>query len=65
MELLQKMGIVEKKHQQVLYLNKSVSSSLKRLSIRYDISISKLAEIILRDGIEDLRKNGVGRLKID
>jgi len=59
------MGIVEKKHQQVLYLNKSVSSSLKRLSIRYDISISKLAEIILRDGIEDLRKNGVGRLKID
>ena len=65
MELLKKMGIVEKKHQQVLYLNKSVSSSLKRLSIRYDISISKLAEIILRDGIEDLRKNGVGRLKID
>jgi len=54
-----------KKIQQLIYLNKSVASSLKLMSKRYDISISKLAEIILRDGVEQLKKNGLGRLKID
>lgn len=56
--------MLEKKKAQMLYLNKSVSSDLKRMSTRYDISVSKLAELILRDGIEDLKKNGAVRLKI-
>ncbi|MAJ54398.1 MAG: hypothetical protein CMP92_00360 [Gammaproteobacteria bacterium] len=64
--MLSKKFVMElKKKQQLIYLNKSVASQLKIMSKRYDLSISKLAEIILRDGVEQLKKNGIGKLKID
>jgi len=63
--LLKKFVMELKKKQQLIYLNKSVANSLKIMSKRYDLSISKLAEIILRDGVEQLKKNGIGKLKID
>jgi|TARA_B100001029_G_scaffold73392_1_gene59937 hypothetical protein len=56
---------MDKKKTQLLYLNKKICDSLNQLAKRYDLSMSRVAEIILRDGIENIKKNGVGKLKID